>query len=217
MRNYDFIFFDLDGTLVDSGEGIMKCARHALAHFGIVVDDYRELRHFVGPPLEDSFIDFYGFSPEKAAEAVAMFRERYYRKGIYEQKPYDGVYEFLQEIRRRGYRSFLATSKMQMQAERVTGQMFPGIAAGLEGVFARDLEGRLHTKSDVIGSAIEAVGVTDRSRVLMIGDRKYDIEGANLQRIDSLGVTFGFGDSEELTKAGAKYIADSYEDILSIL
>ena len=118
--NYTTLLFDLDGTLVDSGEGIMKCAQYSLAHFGIEVTDLQTLRPFVGPPLEDSYKMLYGFNDEDAKKAVQIYRERYFSKGWLEQHLYHGVLEFLEELRQRNYVMGIATSKMQIQADKVT-------------------------------------------------------------------------------------------------
>ncbi len=211
------LFFDLDGTIVDSGEGIMKCARHALTHFGIEVP-FDDLRKFVGPPLEDAFSDFYEFSPEKTEEAVRVFRERYYRKGINEQLPYPGVTAFLKKLNDAGYRCVITTSKMQHQAERVVGEIFPELKQYFENVFARDTAGRLHTKADVVGEAIRFFGIEDHpEKAIMIGDRKYDVEGASANGLRSIGAVYGYGSREELSMAGATYLAENYDEILNLL
>ncbi len=216
-KKYTTLLFDLDGTLVDSGEGITKCAQYALAHFGIQIEDYHTLRFFVGPPLEDSFKDFYGFSSEQATEAVATYRERYFQKGIYEQAPYPGVTGFLQTLRDRGYTMAVATSKVQLQAERVVNELFPQLSPYFDHIFARDNACTLHTKADVINHGLEVMGITDRSGVLMIGDRKFDILGAKECHIDSMGVLYGFGSREEFEAAGADYICKDYDEMLHLL
>lgn len=215
-KQYNTIFFDLDGTLVDSGEGIMKCAQYALEKLGIHVDDYRTLRPFVGPPLEDSFKDFYHLDDEHAQLGVQAYRERYYSIGIYEQVLYPGVVEFLEELHRRGYRLAIATSKLQRMAKIVTEEVFD-LAGHFDNIFGRDDECTLHTKADVINHGLKTTGITDRSRVLMIGDRKFDINGAKECHLTSVGVLFGYGDRPEFEAAGADYICSSYDEILDIL
>ncbi len=215
-KQFDTILFDLDGTLVDSGEGIMKSAQYALDKLGIHVDDWHALRPFVGPPLEDSFKDFYHLDDQQAELGVEGYRERYFATGVYEQKEYPGVYEFLEELRSRGYRLALATSKMQRLAKKVTEEIFH-LADHLDYVFGRDDEGIRHTKADVINYGLTTMGITDRSRVLMIGDRKFDINGAKECGLTSVGVLFGYGDREELQTAGADYICSSYDEILALL
>ena len=179
-QQYTTLLFDLDGTLVDSGEGIMRSAEHALNHFGIEVADYRTLRPFVGPPLEDSFIDFYGFTPEQAAEAVEVYRERHAAIGMYEEELYPGVLDFLREVKRRGYTTAIATSKMRFQADIVVKEIFPELSPYIDDVFGRDDEGLLHTKADVINDGLKQLQITNLHEVLMIGDRRFDIEGAKV-------------------------------------
>lgn len=216
-RQYTTLFFDLDGTLVNSGEGITRCAQHALRHFGIEVEDLDTLRPFVGPPLEDSFKEFYGLSAEQAQEAVEVYRQRYFSKGVYEQSPYPGVFDFLAEVKRRGYTVAIATSKIEKMANFVVERLFPEFSHYIDHVFARDDEGVRHTKADVIRHGIGCLSIKDTKDILMIGDRNFDIAGAKACGLDSLGLLLGFGDEEELTKAGADYICKDYEDILRII
>ena len=213
--DYTTLLFDLDGTLVDSGEGIMKCAQYSLAHFGIEVTDLQTLRPFVGPPLEDSYKDLYGFSDKDAMKAVEIYRERYFRKGWLEQHLYDGVIVFLEELRHRGYVMGIATSKMQIQADKVTSEF--GLRHFFDFIGGRDDKGILHTKADVINAALSSQGIEDRSKILMIGDRKFDVQGAKECGIDSMGVLYGYGDREEFENAGVTYICRDFDEILSML
>lgn len=214
-KKYDVVLFDLDGTLTDSGEGIMKCAQYALAKMGIDIKDHLSLRKFIGPPLEDSFIDFYGFSTEKAHEAVMAYRERYFDIGMYEQQLYEGVNDFLERLKTEGYTVGIATSKMERQARWVVENFHLNVC--INNVYARDDKGTIHTKADVIENALRRLNTTDRSRVLMIGDRKFDIRGATECGLDSAGVLWGYGDEAELKEAGADYICHDFNDILKIL
>ncbi len=216
-NNYTTLLFDLDGTLVDSGEGITKCAQHALRHFGIEVSDLNLLCPFVGPPLEDSFKDFYDFSDTDAREAVKVYRERYFTKGVYEQKPYEGVFDFLAKLKNRGYRIAIATSKTQFQAEFVTRELFQEFLPLIDSIFASDEEGTRHTKADVIRFALSSMGISDKSKVLMIGDRKFDIIGAKECGLDAMGVLYGFGNRPEFIASGADYICSDFDEILNIL
>lgn len=195
----------------------MRSAQYALEKCGVSVSDYHTLRPFVGPPLEDSFIEFYGFSPEKADLAVEYYRERHSKIGMYEQEMYPGMLDFLREVKRRGYTTAVATSKMQFQADLVVKKIFPEMAPLLDYIFGRDDEGLLHTKADVIRDGLQQMHVTDLTRVLMIGDRRFDIEGAKACGLDSMGVLFGFGDREEMERAGADYICSTYDEMLSML
>jgi len=213
---YDVLVFDLDGTLTDSGSGIMRCAQYALEQKGIQVENLQELRPFVGPPLEDSFKMFYGFTDDEAKEAVENYRVRYFKYGIYEQQLYPGVADLLQQLKMRGYRLAIGTSKMMKQALFVLDML--GIRHFFDAVGARDDEGVLHTKADVLNDLFARMDITDsKYRCVMIGDRKYDIEGARQVGIDSIGILWGYGDAEEHQAAGATYIAQDYDELLKLL
>ena len=220
---YKFIFFDLDGTLVDSGEGITRSVEFALRHFGIEPRTKEELYRFIGPPLVDSFMRFYGFSKEKAGEAVDVYRSRYASVGVHENTVYPGIPELLLRLNERGCLCAVATSKPEVFANIVIDDI--GVRPYLAGVFGAELddaEGRKRgnlrsAKADVIAYALERLGVTDKSGVLMVGDRKHDIEGAKANGIDSCGVLFGFGSREELNAAGADHLAAAPADIEEIV
>lgn len=216
IKTYDVLIFDLDGTLTDSGRGIMRCAQYALQQKGIEVNELDELRPFVGPPLEDSFKIFYGFSDEEAREAVEHYRHRYFKLGIYEQNLYPGIDEVLAQLQTRGYRMVIGTSKMMRQALFVLDMLH--IRQYFEAVGARDDEGLLHTKADVLRDLLARMNLTDqKERCIMIGDRKYDIEGAQAVGIDSIGVLWGYGDRAEHQATGATHIVKDYEELLKLL
>lgn len=216
-KKYTTLFLDFDGTLTDSGEGIMKCVQYTLEHFGIHVEDYHDLHKFVGPPIEDSYKEYYHFTDEMFQKAIKIYHERYFPIGIYEQHPYPGVFEFLEEVKRRGYTTAVATSRTTVQAERISTEIIKGLRTNLDYIFGRDEKGELHTKADVINYAIAKMGITDRSKILMIGDTKFDIIGAKECGLDSLGVLWGYGSKEELEEAGADYLCGSFEEILKLL
>ena len=214
---YTTVLFDLDGTLVNSAEGITKSVAYALSRFGIQADE-RGLTCFIGPPLIDSFMRFYGFSKEQAGEAVDFYRARYRTKGVYENTVYPGIGEALAALKREGVCTAVATSKPEVFANVVVDDM--GLRPFLDGVFGAELDdkqlrrsGFRSEKADVIEYALDRLCVCDRSKVLMVGDRKHDIIGAKACGIASCGVLWGFGDREELTAAGADYIAVSPADI----
>lgn len=215
-KQYRYLFFDLDGTLTDSARGIVHSAQYALSHFGIEVDNPDSLNKFVGPPLEDSFREFYHFSVEEAKAAVAVYRERYVAIGIYENNPYPGVEECLQNLRKKGFCLVIATSKMKRMADIVLETF--RLKDYFEFVGGRDDDGALHSKADVIRHIIRTMGLEQhKSEILMIGDRKYDIAGAHEAGIDAAGVLFGYGDKDELTEAGADYLISDYGELVSLL
>ena len=201
---YDYILFDLDGTIVDSGEGITKSAQYALSKFGIHAE-LDELKRFVGPPAGDCYKKFYGFDDEKADEALRYYRARYNEKGIFELKLYDGIRELLCELRDRGAKVVLATSKPQVFAERILSDC--GITECFAVICGGTLYGMHETKSMIVANAMKAVGA-DPGRTVMVGDSFYDIVGAHDNGIPVIGVSYGYGLLEDLKKHAADVIVD---------
>ena len=215
MRHYRYLLFDLDGTLTDSAPGILRSAAYALEHFGIMVSDLDTLYPFVGPPLEDSFIEFYNFSEGDAHRAVEIYHDRYERIGVYENAPYDGAAECLHRLREMVYILALATSKPIDMTDVVLDRF--GLRRYFDFIGARDNEGLMHTKADVIDHVTASLGIKDKSEAVMIGDRKYDIQGAKATGLDSIGVLFGYGSRDELLTAGADHLAEDYDSLLRLL
>ena len=204
MKQYKYLLFDLDGTITDSETGITRCVEYALNHFGIQVNDLRELTPFIGPPLLDSFKDFYNFTDEQAIIATDKYRERYADKGILENELYPGIKELLADAQKNGRTVILATSKPEIFAKRILDHF--RLSNYFSFVAGSGLDGSLHTKTEVINYILQSNKITDLKSVVMIGDRKHDIIGAKNTGIDSIGVLYGFGDYKELTDAGANYI-----------
>ena len=210
---YKYILFDLDGTLTDPGTGITNSVAYALARWNIHVEDRRTLYRFIGPPLQDSFREYYGFSPEEALKAVDVYREYFREKGLYENEVYPGVEEMLKTLKAQGKTLILATSKPEEFAIRILKHF------GLDGYFTvmagATMDPSRSKKGDVITYALRQGGVSALSTAVMIGDREHDIFGAKQNGLDSMGVLFGYGDRDELEKAGATYIASTVEEILT--
>ncbi len=215
MKDYRFIFFDLDGTVSDSGEGITNSVKYALLKFGIRETDYEKLKRFVGPPLYASFEKYYGFSHDEAIKAVEYYREYYNAGGIFELSLYEGILDLFAELKRAGKKLVLATSKPETYAERIARHF--GFYPFFDSIAGALLDGGRIEKPDIIIYAMNKVGVADVNECIMIGDRSFDILGALAFGMDSVGVTYGYGTREELIEAGATYIADSAEDIKKIL
>lgn len=214
---YRYVLFDLDGTLTDSSPGITNSVAHALERFGITDYDKQELRKFIGPPLVNSFMEFYDFDEDKALLGVEYYREYFRDRGIYENSVYEGVVPMLEMLRDEGKVVILATSKPEEFAIKILEHF--GLAQYFNYVAGASMDGSLSRKSDIIGVAFERASITAEglSEAVMIGDRRHDIEGAAVNGIDSIGVLYGFGSLEELTNAGATYIADSPASILGIV
>lgn len=208
---YDAVLFDLDGTLIDSGEGITNSAAYSLKKFGIEITDKTELYPFIGPPLHESYEKFYGFSREKANRAVEYYREYYCNKGIYENQIYDGVERLLKELYDKGKILIVATSKPKLFAQQILDGL--GIAGYFTCIAGANMDGSMTKKAEVIAYGLAAAGVADVSKAVMIGDREHDIIGAKAVGIDSIGVLYGYGNYEELKNAGADYIVEKTDEI----
>ena len=211
----EYIFMDLDGTITNPAEGITRCFEYALNHFGIEVEDRTQLEKFIGPPLRQSFKEGFGFDDEKATEAIAKYRERFNPTGMFENEVYDGMETALQTLKEAGKVLIVATSKPESMAVKILEHF------GLDGYFD-DICGSCddrnrNEKDEVIRYALEKHGITDMTDVLMVGDRKFDVIGAEKCGIRCLGVLYGFGDREELEAAGAVYIAETVEDMARII
>jgi len=209
---YTTMLFDLDGTLTNPGLGITNSVAYALKKYGIDVKDRTELYKFIGPPLLNSFQDYYGFSEERAVQAVEYYREYYQKTGIYENYVYEGIPELLKELTAEGITLLVATSKPEPFARLIMehyhlAEYFTYIAGA-----TMDNKTRVK-KADVIRYAMQNCEAEDKEKLVMVGDRKHDILGAKEVGIDSIGVLFGYGDREELEQAGATYIAETVEAI----
>lgn len=207
MKTYKYLFFDLDGTIIDPKEGITRSVEYALQSFGIEVENRNTLCSFIGPPLYDSFREYYGFSDEDARKAILKYHERFVEKGIHENILYEGIPELLDAARKAGKRLMVATSKPGIFAEQII-QNF-NLHSYFDFIGGSDLDGSRPTKGAVIQYVLDQNQIHDLSSVLMIGDRKHDIIGARQTGIDSAGVLYGYGDYKELEEAGASYIIDN--------
>ena len=212
---YDYLLFDLDGTVVDSGLGVTNSVIYALKKWGIEVEDRKSLYVFLGPPLVDSFSEHYGFSHEDSLRCVDYYREYYNEKGIFEITVYDGISDVLVKAREMGKKVILATSKPEEYAKQILEYI--GLSNHFDFVAGATMDESRNEKAGVIRYALETLGITDTSKIVMIGDRKYDVLGAAENNIETIGVLFGFGDEEELLGAGAKYIAPTPADILKFV
>ncbi|MGI6006960.1 MAG: HAD hydrolase-like protein [Ruminococcus sp.] len=206
------ILFDLDGTLTDSAEGITKSVQYALQHFGIEEPDLEKLKCFVGPPLKEQFMK-YCHMPERQAEtAVAVYRERYAKTGIYENQLYKGIPELLEMLKQEKKTLGVASSKPEIYVRRIL-EYFQ-IDHYFDVVVGANMDGSRTQKSEVIEEALLRLQAEDsREDVLMVGDRSHDVEGALKCGIQCIGAAYGYGGASELAQAGAVYIANSVEEL----
>jgi len=206
------IFFDLDGTLTDSGEGIINCATLALEHFGLPVPCREKMRVFVGPPLDQTFIQF-GVPAEKAQEAIDVFRSRYLVVGKFENTPYPGIREVLEALKEKGYRLFVATSKPETTAIEILKKF--ELADYFEVICGATFDTNRVHKADVIAYLLEQIG--DPGQIIMVGDTEFDVLGAAAHGISTIGVAWGYGEVAAMEQAGAVAIAHDMDELLELI
>lgn len=211
----EHIFFDLDGTLVDSMSGITRSVQYALRKYGIEVENPDVLKAFVGPPLHESFKEFYHFSEQDAWHAIEIFREYYLKKGWLESSVFKGVEETLKDLCASGRKLYVATSKPEHMAKQVLehydlSQYFQYIGGAID-------DNRREKKHEVIEYVMETCGLKTKESIVMVGDRRHDIEGAHKQELQAIGVLYGYGSSEEFKKAGADWITETPRTLFELL
>ncbi len=211
MKDYDALFFDLDGTLLNTGPGIMRCAAHALQKSGIAVEDTDSLRIFVGPPLSQSFPRF-GIKAEDVAQAIRDFRELYHTEGKYECLPYDGTDTALQQLKEAGYRLYVATSKPEPLAQELLKRF--GLDHYFEIIAGATYDRSRENKADVLRYLLEQ---TDCQKPLMIGDTVFDVKGAAEAGLPCLAAGWGFGSEEEMKEPGALAVSENPSEMCSWL
>lgn len=204
---YTTLLFDLDGTLTDSEEGIVKCVQYSLCPFGIEENDAAVLRSFIGPPLRVSYEQIYGFKEEQITKAIDIFHERFDAVGKFENRPYDGIHTLLEQLKDAGFRLMLATSKPERFARQIMAHF--SLEHYFDVICGEDERKGRSEKYEVIQEILRTQPQLNRDNAIMIGDRKYDVKGAALCGLDCIGVTYGFGGRDELIAAEAKYIVDT--------
>lgn len=206
------ILFDLDGTLTDSGEGIINCAILALEHYGLPIPSREEMRTFVGPPLHESFIR-HGVPANQAEEAIRIYRSRYIPIGAYENTPYPGVRELLETLKSQGHTLYVATSKPEEMSIKILEHF--DLAKYFDRICGASMDTSRSSKEAVIAYLIDLNGRADN--MVMVGDTKFDIIGAKAHGIPGIGVSWGYGKVEQMQEAGAVAIAESMDALLSLL
>ncbi|HEL2058797.1 TPA: HAD family hydrolase [Streptococcus suis] len=211
---YQTILFDLDGTLTDSGQGILNSVAYALEKMGIEEPDTANLNRFIGPPLYESFSRFYQLSPEDTQSAVDAFRVYFKEKGMFENQLYPGIIPLLEELGTAGKTLVIATSKPEIFAKQILEHF--GISHYFDVIAGASLDSSRISKADVIGYAINQLEAFPKHAV-MIGDREHDIEGARMHQLPAIGVLYGYGSKQEFEKAGATMIVETIQDLKRIL
>lgn len=206
------ILFDLDGTLTDSGPGIMNCARATFQQFGCDIPDDTAMRTMIGPPLKDSFARF-GIAADQLNDAVIFYRSMYTVTGMFENEPYPGIRELLGKLQSDGHRIFVATSKPEHMAVTILEHF--DLAKYFERICGADSDHVRSTKSAVIAYLLEGIGGAENA--VMVGDTVYDVQGAAEHHIPTICVDWGYGIKEEMLAAGAKAVVDTAEELYALL
>lgn len=203
------ILFDLDGTLTDSGEGIIRCAQETLSHFGLPVPTKEALRVIVGPPLRQSFLRF-GIRPEDIDKAVEIYRQHYVAHGKFENFPYPGIEQLLQRLKNDGHHLYVATSKPETMSIEILEHF--GLAKYFDIICGASPDCSRDTKAKVIQHLLTQISPIP-GKIIMVGDTVYDVEGANELQIPAIGVSWGYGIVDDMRQAGAMGIADSMDQL----
>lgn len=205
------VLFDLDGTLTDPGIGITNAIMYSLEKSGVKVGNREEYYRFIGPPLIFSYMNYTGMTEEEAERAVRYYREYYNAGGMFENKVYDGIPELLDDLKKSGKKLAVATSKPEHFAVQILERF--GILSYFDFVGAATMDGKRSDKVQVIEHVIKECGISDPARCIMVGDRKYDIEGAHHFSMPCIAVLFGYGTKEEFEQAGSDHIAETPGEI----
>lgn len=218
---FQYCLFDLDGTLTDPREGITKSVQHALRAFGIEEPDLKKLEPFIGPPLKDSFMEFYGLTDEQAAKAITVYRERFAPIGVLENQIFPGIVQMLEKLQEARIQLAVASSKPTVFVKQIL-QHFE-IEQYFQVIVGSELDGKRGSKEEVVEEALNRMGILvmpaekRHGCCAMVGDRKFDIQGAKAHGITGVGVRFGFARPGELEEEGAEYIADTVVDLQEYL
>ncbi len=209
----NIILFDLDGTLTDSAEGIIRSAQYMQEKMGMPIWQSEDLHFMIGPPLRESFRDAFHMDETQIEQGILHFRERYFSVGLFENIVYTGIPETLQQLRAMGKRLAVATSKHQSTAIRILEHF--GLTEYFEIIGGDDQASARNTKAKVIAYVMEQLQA-DTTDIIMVGDRKFDIEGAHTMHIPAIGVLYGYGNQQELTACGADAIVQTPQDLLTV-
>ena len=216
MKSFEYILFDLDGTITDSAKGITDSVKYALEKMAEEIPPYETLCRFIGPPLKTGFSEFCGLSDESAEKAVEYYREYYHVKGVLDCEVYAGIPALLEKLQGAGKKTVLATSKPEKFAKLILSHF--GIDKYFTLCAGANMDNTRTNKADVIRFALSELGLEcgDKETV-MVGDRFHDIEGAKVCGLTSVGVCFGYGTREELQSHGAQIIVNDTDELYSVL
>jgi phosphoglycolate phosphatase len=215
MGKYKIILFDLDGTLSDPKIGITKSVQYALEKLGIIEPNLDKLESFIGPPLQVSFAEYYRLNEEMALKAIDFYRERFKQKGMFENVLYPNIPPLLKSLKEQQYILIVATSKPTVFSEQILHYF--NIDQYFDFIVGSNLDGTRTSKTEIIQYILDKYKEFSLDNFIMVGDRKHDIIGANNVGIDSIGVTYGYGSSEELSQSHPTFIVHSVDEIKDIV
>ena len=216
MIKYPYVLFDFDGTVVDTGEGILKSLQYSFEQMGHEVPESEELKKFIGPPIHYSYTHFYGISEDEVGMYITKYRERYKVKGIYECVLYDGMRELLSELKSRGVKIGVASSKPEHLIYSVADYL--GVTDFFDAIVGVKIDDSNHSsKTGLVLEAMRQLGAEDKSQVLMVGDRCFDIDGAAGAGVDSCGALWGYGNEAEFREHKATFIIKEPSEVLNLL
>lgn len=211
----NYILFDLDGTLTDPKIGITTCVQQALRYFSIEVPDLDQLEPFIGPPLLDSFMEFYQLTEQQAVKAIEIYRKRFAEVGLYENKIYPGIKQLLEQLKKDGNILAVASSKPTVFVEKILKHF--EIDGYFDLIKGSNLDGTNTKKEEVIQSVLDAFGLHSCEQVVMVGDRKFDVLGAHQFGMKAVAVSYGYGGVKELQEAGADVIVSTVKELYAAL
>ena len=215
MARYDYVIFDFDGTVVDTGEGILKSLQYSFKEMGREVPDLNDLKKFIGPPIYYSYTTFYNVSEDEVGMYIQKYRERYKVKGIYECELYDGMIELIDTLKANGVKVGIASSKPIHLIYSVADYL--KITDKFDAIVGVKIDDSNHSsKTQLVLDSMAEMGATDKSKVLMVGDRLFDIDGAAGAGVDSCGAIWGYGSEEEFREHNATYIAYKTTDVAEL-
>ena len=216
MANFDYVIFDFDGTVADTGEGILKSLQYSFTAMGDPEPDLNDLKKFIGPPVYYSYTTFYGVSEDKVDLYVKKYRERYSEKGIYESKVYGGILELITSLKEKNIKVGIASSKPERLIYAVADYLeITDLFDVIVGV--KSDNSKHSSKAGLISQAMEDMGATDKTKVLMVGDRMFDIDGAHEAGIKCCAALWGFGSEAEFKEHNAEFIVNMPTEIIKLV
>ena len=212
---FTHIIFDLDGTLTDSKPGIVHSIQYSLSRVGIDEQDEKKLESFVGPPLMSTYRDTYGLTEEKRRQAYEAFQEVFTTKGMFDNRPYEGIPELLARLKASGKKLYIGPSKPEVHAITILKHF--GLYQYFDVIKGAKLGDENESKADTIAKVLREIPQEEWNKTVMVGDRKYDIEGGRANGLATVAVSYGYADEKEIREVQPSYIAESVDDLKNLL